>query len=154
VRAVRDGATSIVADADALTSGEDLAARRGGLVLTPHAGEFRRLAGEEAGPEAAQRLAARLEAVVLLKGWPTYVTDGETPWAVVSGGPELATIGTGDVLAGMAAALWARGLDPLEAARSAAHWHGVAGADLGAEATVTADRLAVEVGRYSGVTAG
>lgn len=144
------GAGALVADADALVAVETLAdAHR--LVLTPHAGEFRRLAGEAAGPEAARRLAERLDGVVLLKGWPTYVTDGGIPWAVVSGGPELATIGTGDVLAGMTAALWARGLPAGEAARSAAHWHGVAGADLARLTTVTADRLATHIGPWSGV---
>jgi NAD(P)H-hydrate epimerase len=87
--------------------------------------------------------------VVILKGNPTFVTDGSTPWVVRSGGPELATIGTGDVLAGMVGALCARGLDPFVAARSAAYWHGVAGADLASRETVTADRLASWVGRFA-----
>ena len=51
----------------------------------------------------------------------------------------------------MIAALWARGLEPGTAARSAAYWHGVAAADLDTETTVTADRLAEHVGLYSGV---
>lgn len=151
VRQVVGGAESVVADADALASLENLAEAPAQLVLTPHAGEFARLTGSEAGPEAARGLAEKLGAVVLLKGWPTFVTDGDVPWAVVSGGEELATIGTGDVLAGMTAALWARGLSPVEAARSAAHWHGVAGADLATETTVTADRLAGHIGAWSGV---
>lgn len=150
VKQVVDGAEAVVADADALISDAALSGAAN-LIITPHTGEFRRLAEEEAGPEAARRVAERLGGVVLLKGWPTYITDGDVPWAVVSGGPELATIGTGDVLAGMTAALWARGLSPLEASRSAAHWHGVAGSDLAATTTVTADRLAAHVGRWSGI---
>lgn len=150
VKQVIDGAGAVVADADALSTGTALSRARD-LVITPHAGEFGRLAGETASPEAARRLAEELGTVVLLKGWPTYVTDGDVPWAVVSGGPELATIGTGDVLAGMTAALWSRGLSAEEAARSAAHWHGMAGADLATRTTVTADRLAVHIGHWSGV---
>ena len=56
------------------------------------------------------------------------MTDGGIPWVVNTGGPELASIGTGDVLAGMVAALLAAGSDPVVAARSAAYWHGRAGA--------------------------
>lgn len=150
VAAVADHARAVVADADALTHRELLERAAGRLVVTPHAGEFRRLCDHAPGPVGAAALAREMGCVVLLKGWPTYVTDGTVPWAVLSGGPELATIGTGDVLAGMIAALWARGLGPVEAARSGAFWHGAAAADLATETTVTADRLAVHVGRYAG----
>jgi NAD(P)H-hydrate repair Nnr-like enzyme with NAD(P)H-hydrate dehydratase domain len=68
---------------------------------------------------------------------------------VTSGGPELASIGTGDVLAGMLGALWARGLAPTEAAISAAYWHGIAGASLAGSGTVTAEELARHVGGYA-----
>lgn len=144
-------ADRVVVDADAIRSVESLAGAAGDVIITPHAGEFARLADQEAGPDVARRVAEEIGGVVLLKGSPTFVTDGEVPWVVTSGGPELATIGTGDVLAGMIAALWARGLEPAAAARSAAYWHGVAAADLDTEATVTADRLADHVGLYSGV---
>jgi NAD(P)H-hydrate repair Nnr-like enzyme with NAD(P)H-hydrate dehydratase domain len=83
--------------------------------------------------------------VVLLKGNPTFILGSER-WVVASGGPELATIGTGDVLAGLAAAFWAGGLEIEDAARSAAYWHGVAGRRLAASETVTAGALAVAVG--------
>lgn len=147
---VVEGAARVVADADALTSVTDLAGADE-LIVTPHTGEFRRLSDREPGPDAARHLAEELGGVVVLKGWPTYVTDGGVPWAVVSGGPELATIGTGDVLAGMTAALWARGSSALEAARSAAYWHGVAGHDLARTRTVTADLLATHVGHWAGI---
>ncbi len=118
-----------------------LSSRGGGTVLTPHADEFRRLVGEEPSPAAAREFAAATGTVVLLKGNPTFVTDGDVPWVVRTGGPELASIGTGDVLAGMIAALMARGLSPLSAAVSGAYWHGVAGHELSASGTVTAELL-------------
>lgn len=148
------GASRVVVDADALRSAPRLARAEPDLVLTPHAGEFSRLSDHPPGPEGAVELARRVGGVVLLKGHPTFVTDGGAPRVVISGGPELATIGTGDVLAGMIAALWARGMAPVEAATAAAHWHGVAGADLAAETTVTADRLVGHIGRYSGIGGG
>ena len=129
----------MVLDADAIAAAgvEALAARRHPTVITPHAGEFRRLTGEDAGYRQASDLAARTGAVVLLKGNPTVVAGAER-WVVASGGPELATLGSGDVLTGMIAALIARGLDPETAARSAAFRHGRAAAHLARTTTVTA----------------
>ncbi|MBA2336737.1 MAG: NAD(P)H-hydrate dehydratase [Acidimicrobiia bacterium] len=141
----------LVLDADGLNGlgGPDaVAARSAPTVLTPHGGEFTRLTGEPPSLAAAAELAEATGSVVLLKGSPTFVV-GEESWAVTSGGPELATAGTGDVLSGMVAALCGRGLDVEIAARSAAHWHGVAGSSLGAATTVTAPGLAVHAGRFA-----
>ncbi|HUO45972.1 MAG TPA: NAD(P)H-hydrate dehydratase [Acidimicrobiia bacterium] len=138
----------VVVDADALGAIDPTrTVRTSPLVLTPHAGEFRKLTGTEPGPDTAAELAATTGAVVLLKGSPTWVTDGSTPWAVTTGGPELATIGTGDVLAGMIAALLAAGQPAAVAARTGAFWHGRAGAALAVSQTVTAQGLATFVGR-------
>jgi len=141
----------LVLDADAIAAAgvDRLAARRHPTVITPHAGEFQRLTGEEAGWRPAAALAERTGTVVLLKGNPTVVA-GRERWVVTSGGPELATLGTGDVLTGMLAALIARGLDPETAARSAAFRHGRAAARLAAMGTVTASALARRVGRFAG----
>jgi NAD(P)H-hydrate epimerase len=139
----------LVLDADATTAAsvDDIAARNAPTVLTPHAGEFERLTGDSAGPRQAQALAQKTGAVVLLKGSPTFVM-GEERWVVSSGGPELASIGTGDVLTGMVAAAIARGLGPEAAARAAAHLHGRAGAVLARVTTVTSTRLLAEIGRF------
>jgi len=121
-----------------------LVSREGPTVLTPHAGEFRRLTGDPPTAEAAGWLAETTGAVVVLKGNPTVVT-GDRQIIVDKGGPELASIGTGDVLAGMIAALAARGVPAFEAACSAVYLHGKAGAHLGASRTVTAPKLLDEV---------
>jgi hydroxyethylthiazole kinase-like uncharacterized protein yjeF len=141
----------VVLDADALTAetADRMRERRHPTLVTPHAGEFARTFGRTAGPDSAADVAAGLGITVLLKGNPTWITDGDAPWAVVSNGPELATIGTGDVLAGMVAALSARGLAPVEAAISGAHWHGVAGEQVRRTGTVTADRLLGEIPRHA-----
>jgi hydroxyethylthiazole kinase-like uncharacterized protein yjeF len=100
-------------------------------VLTPHDGEYARLAGHPPGPdrlEAARSLAAARGATVLLKGSTTVVAGpGGDVLLTTSGGPRLATAGTGDVLSGVVAAFLAAGLDPLAAAAAAAHVHGRAG---------------------------
>ncbi len=100
-------------------------------VLTPHDGEYARLAGHPPGPdrlEAARSLAAARGATVLLKGSTTVVAGpGGAVLLTTSGGPRLATAGTGDVLSGVVAAFLAAGLDPVAAAAAAAHVHGRAG---------------------------
>lgn len=136
----------VIVDADALRLASER--HQGQLVVTPHAGEFRRMTEGEPTPAAAADLARKLRGVVVLKGSPTFVTDGGIPWVVDRGGPELATIGTGDVLAGMTGALLSNGLDPLAAARSAAYWHGVAGSALAAVTSVTAMGLIAEIGHW------
>lgn len=128
----------VVVDADALHALADdpavlrvrNAAARPPAVLTPHEGEFRALAGRPVGSDrvaAARDLAATLGSVVVLKG-PATVVVGPSGRALINptGGPTLATPGTGDVLAGVIGALLARGLEPLEASAAAAWWHGAA----------------------------
>ncbi len=152
VEAIVTGWTGkLVVDADglnALPPPPALVDRSGETILTPHAGEFRRLTGAEPTYRSAADYAARSRSTVVLKGNPTFVVGGER-WVVTSGGPELATIGTGDVLTGMVASLWAQGLGAETAARSAAHRHGLAGARLAAADTVTAERLAGHLGRLA-----
>lgn len=144
-------APRVVLDAGALTLDLVVAGKenQGQVVITPHGGEFGRLTSLGAGTYAIRAYARQQEVTVLLKGHPTQITDGGVPVLVITGGPELATIGTGDVLSGMIGALWARGLDPMTAAVSGAYWHGRAGRDLSLEGTVTADSLADHIASYA-----
>jgi ADP-dependent NAD(P)H-hydrate dehydratase len=131
-----------VFDADslnALATHHDLLARPGGpRIITPHPGEFQRLIGSKARLEraemekAALNRAARSNIVVLLKGHRTLITDGQQQTHNTTGNPGMATGGTGDVLTGLTTALLCQGLSPFDAARLAAHIHGLAG-DLAAE---------------------
>jgi NAD(P)H-hydrate epimerase len=124
----------VVVDADAITLlGEHAAEVAGaGTVFTPHDGEFARLTG---APPAEDRFACvraaveRLGAVVLLKGATTIVAEpGGSVLASTAGDDRLATLGTGDVLAGVVAALCACGLDGFRAAGAGAFLHGWAAA--------------------------
>jgi hydroxyethylthiazole kinase-like uncharacterized protein yjeF len=123
-----------VVDADALFElepGEWPAPR----VLTPHSGELGRLLGEGSDwvdahrLEAVRRATGRFRCVVLLKGADTLVASpGEGLLVSDSGGPELATAGSGDVLTGIIAAFLAKGMDARLAAAAGAFAHGLAAA--------------------------
>jgi len=138
---------SIVLDAGALNALArlDVLKRRAApTVLTPHGGEFRRLAGADPDAISARWLAHETGSTLLLKGNPTLVVSDDIV-IVDTGGAELATAGTGDVLAGMIAAFIAGGLDAPKAAASAAYIHGVAGSSVAARHVVTPMRLIDEV---------
>ena len=145
----------LVLDADALVAFADdpaaLASRRAPTIVTPHPGEAAALLASEPAainadrPAAARELAARTGAVVVLKGAATVTAAAQGRLAVnPTGGPVLATGGTGDVLAGMAAGLLAQGVAPFEAAALAVFAHGLA-ADRLAASRGSAGALAGEV---------
>ena len=140
----------LVLDADGLNAFAGHAAalrdRPAPTVLTPHDGEYARLTGEPVGPdraEAARRLAAASGCVALLKGPATVVAE-PSGRAVVNptGGSELATAGSGDVLTGIIGGLLARGLDPFAAAAAGAFVHGRAGDVAGHTGLIAGDLIA------------
>lgn len=129
----------IVLDADALSAFESapqylLDAMHAGCVLTPHEGEFSRLFACTGSKLERAREAARLSgAILVLKGADTVIAhpDGR---AVINTNapPELATGGSGDVLAGLIAGLLAQGMAPFDAACAAVYLHGLAAQQVGA----------------------
>lgn len=133
-----------VIDADGITHlGEPERLKGQDAILTPHEGEFRKLFGELPGskPERALEAAGRSGAVVIYKGPDTLVAspDGRLGFAPRAH-PWLASAGTGDVLAGVAAAMRARGLLAFEAACAAVWLHGRAAEIAGPQ--LIADDLA------------
>ncbi|WP_029115893.1 NAD(P)H-hydrate dehydratase [Mycobacterium sp. URHB0044] len=123
----------VIVDADGLTilaaHPELVANRAAPTVLTPHAGEFARLAGHPPGNDrvaATRRLADELGVTVLLKGNVTVIAEPGSAGRVHlnrAGGSWAATAGSGDVLSGVIGALLAAGRPPGEAAAMAAFVH-------------------------------
>ncbi len=178
LRAVVQQDVPVVIDADALNNlAETPELQRdfhAHAILTPHPGEFRRLgaaiglnddpADEKSRRTGAERMAQRLGCVVVLKGAGTVVSDGHQTWVNDTGGPALATAGTGDVLTGVIAGLVAQfhrqpipmgertvtseklgGLSLFDCARLAVKAHGLAAERWQAESGASAGLLATDL---------
>jgi ADP-dependent NAD(P)H-hydrate dehydratase / NAD(P)H-hydrate epimerase len=155
-RLVAESPVPIVLDADGLNAfagrGAELASRASEAVITPHPGEFGRLVGMSSGEVVedrvghARKAAAEFRCTVLLKGSRTVVAEPDgRAFVNPTGGPYLATGGTGDVLTGAIAGLLAQQLRPSEAAILGAYAHGLAGgaaAEVLGNGTVASDVLA------------
>jgi len=137
--------TPLILDADALNmvAGDQelqagLVSRTGMTVITPHPGEASRLLGISTGAVQADRLAAALtlaeefQCWSVLKGSESLIANPQHDvWLCPFGSPRLATAGTGDVLAGMIAALLGHGLKPEKALPAAVTLHALAGEQKG-----------------------
>ena len=129
----------ILIDADGLNAVaangiSKLRSSRAQFILTPHVGEFSRLTGissievEHHRIEKAGTLAKRIGATVVLKGVPTITESKDgTCFLNSTGNPGMATAGSGDVLSGIIAGLWAQGMPAVEAAYAGVYLHGLSG---------------------------
>lgn len=133
----------VVLDADGINVLQNhidiLRGRTNPTILTPHMGEYMRIAGKVPDDRAseAMRFAAETGAVVLLKGNQTVITDGKNIYINPTGNPGMAVGGSGDVLSGIVTALLGQGVSPILAAACGAWLHGAAG-----------DICAREIGQY------
>jgi ADP-dependent NAD(P)H-hydrate dehydratase len=165
IRLLAQDQVPIVLDADGLNALASLPEGhrdiRASVIMTPHPGEFGRLAAaigmrmSGADPdgrvEAASELARRLGCIVILKGVGTVVSDGLRAWVNTTGNAALAIGGSGDVLSGVISGLvaqFSRGPSPrlslFDAARLAVHIHGSA-ADRWAQRHGTAGMLPTDL---------
>ncbi|HEX2896853.1 MAG TPA: NAD(P)H-hydrate dehydratase, partial [candidate division Zixibacteria bacterium] len=143
-RFVADNEKPIVIDADglyALSSNMDaLKKSKASMLLTPHAGEFKRLSGKDAPTDIferfkiAQDFSKEYGVTLLLKGSPTIIAtkDGDC-FLNPTGNSGMAKGGSGDVLTGIIASFMAQGMSVEDAAICGAYIHGLAG-DFAADA--------------------
>jgi len=134
VEAVESAGKPLLLDADGLKAFAGFKRKLNApLVLTPHAGEYAMLTGKKLPEDLkekvseAQKTAAKLGAVLLLKGPVDIISDGERFKLNFTGNPGMTVGGTGDVLSGVVGALLAQQTDPFEAAVAGAFVNGAAG---------------------------
>ncbi|MEN9908732.1 MAG: hypothetical protein RLZZ540_1881 [Bacteroidota bacterium] len=98
-------------------------------ILTPHPKELERLIGkwtsEEEKFEKTISFSLQYNVIIVMKGAPTHVIDGETIYKNTTGNPALATAGSGDVLAGIITSFLAQAYEPLQAAILGVYLHGL-----------------------------
>jgi hydroxyethylthiazole kinase-like uncharacterized protein yjeF len=143
----------VVIDADglnALTDKPEIIQKMNPAVLTPHSAEMARLLKTTPTKiqfnrkEKAIEAAKRFQAVIVLKGYQTIVTDGEEIYINNTGNPGMATAGSGDVLTGMIATFLAHKFSPFESAQLAVYLHGFAG-DLAVEELGESSLIATDI---------
>lgn len=97
-------------------------------ILTPHAGEFKRISGIDANDaDTIKEFAKKYNTTILFKSYIDIISDGEKVGFNKTHNCSMTVGGTGDVLAGISAALLAKGLAPFDAALLAAFINGSAG---------------------------
>ena len=98
-------------------------------ILTPHPKELERLIGkwdsEEEKRSKAISFSKQYQLIIVMKGAPTQIIDGETVYENTTGNAALATAGTGDVLTGMITSLLAQSYEPISAAIMGVYLHGI-----------------------------
>lgn len=142
-KVVKESECPLVIDADAINVLQGnlhlLEGKKGKVILTPHLGEMSRITGipidtiKEKRLDIAREFAYKYRIIILLKGYNTIITDGETSIINSTGNSAMASGGMGDCLTGMIASLTAQGYSPMEAAYMSAYIHGYCGEKLSKE---------------------
>ena len=122
-------------------------------ILTPHPKELERLIGkwstEEAKFNKTMAFSKQYNLVIVMKGAPTYIIDGETIYQNTTGNAALATAGSGDVLTGIITSLVAQSYQPIDAAILGVYLHGLT-ADIALPQTGYQSFIASDIIDYLG----
>ncbi|HXV46059.1 MAG TPA: NAD(P)H-hydrate dehydratase [Nitrososphaera sp.] len=133
VKQLKQAGTKILLDASALIPQALGEITNTDSIVTPHAGEYKRLFGRDPGTNEremksnVQKLAKEYGIIVTLKGWLNVVSDGDKIATIKRSTPAMTVGGTGDVLSGLAAGLLAKKMMPFDAAITAVYLNGLAG---------------------------
>ena len=144
-----------VIDADGLFAFKDkpelLKKKKNKIIITPHYGEFSNLSGLSVDEikkdfvNISKTFAKKYNVILILKNSPTVITDGDYFYINPSGKENLATIGTGDVLAGIISGLYSQIKEPLQSALLGVYIHGKCGDEVyrktGNSSTIAGDLI-------------
>lgn len=145
----------VIIDGDALqfVNEENLKVTKAKVIITPHIGEFAKILGissenvRENFYELSKDFARKNNIVVVLKGATTVCTDGETFYINSTGSENLATFGSGDVLAGIIASITSRNESTLNSSATGCFIHGKCGDELlnkfGSSSMIASDLVSI-----------
>jgi NAD(P)H-hydrate epimerase len=133
VKKLRDNGTKLVLDASALVPQILSEITETETIITPHPGEFKRIFNEDLGTSEKEiismvsKMAIKHKIAIILKGWLNVMADeGGKVATIRRPTPAMNVGGTGDVLAGLVAALYSRINSPFDASALAVYFNGVA----------------------------
>jgi ADP-dependent NAD(P)H-hydrate dehydratase len=152
-----DTKTPMVIDADALNilalNPTWLSLLNPKTILTPHLKELERLLGkwnsEAEKKSKAIEFSKKFDVIIVLKGAPTFIIDGENIYQNTTGNQALATAGSGDVLTGIITSLLAQNYKPINAAFLGVYLHGLT-ADIALPETGLHSFIASDIIKYLG----
>ncbi|MFT3796364.1 NAD(P)H-hydrate dehydratase [Flavobacterium sp.] len=130
---LKNNTVPLVIDADGLNmlseNDEWLELLQPQTILTPHYKELERLLdGWDSDEDMLQKAVAfskQHQVIVVMKGAPTQIIDGDNIYENTTGNPALATAGSGDVLTGIITGLLAQSYEPIHAAQLGVYLHGL-----------------------------
>ena len=152
-----DNKTPMVIDADALNilslNPTWISLLEPKTILTPHPKELERLLGKWNSDEEkfakTIEFSIKFDVIIVMKGAPTYIIDGEKIYQNTTGNPALATAGSGDVLSGIITSLLAQNYEPINAAMVGVYLHGLT-ADIALPETGHQSFIASDIINYLG----
>lgn len=152
-----DNKTPMVIDADALNilslNPTWISLLEPKTILTPHPKELERLLGKWNSDEEkfakTIEFSIKFDVIIVMKGAPTYIIDGEKIYQNTTGNPALATAGSGDVLSGIITSLLAQNYEPINAAILGVYLHGLT-ADIALPETGYQSFIASDIINYLG----
>ena len=133
VKKLKENGTRLVLDASALIPRIITEITETDTIITPHAGEFKRIFNEEVGISKSEivssvsRMATRYKITIILKGWLNVIADHSGKVATIKRSTPAMTVGgTGDVLAGLVAALYSKINSAFDASALGIYFNGLA----------------------------
>jgi ADP-dependent NAD(P)H-hydrate dehydratase len=145
IKKLRENGTKLVLDASALVPEVLSEITESDTIITPHPGEFKRIFNEDVGSSEKEiisivsKMAIKHKIGIILKGWLNVIADASGKVAAIRRpSPAMNVGGTGDVLAGLAAAIYSRTNSSFDASALAVYFNGVA-------ATIAAEKVGLHM---------
>jgi NAD(P)H-hydrate epimerase len=145
VKKLRENGTKLVLDASALVPQVLSEITETDTIITPHPGEFKRIFNEDVGYgekeiiSIVSKMAIKHKIAIILKGWLNVIADARGKVAAIRRpSPAMNVGGTGDVLAGLVAAIYSRTNSSFDASALAVYFNGVA-------ATIATEKVGLHI---------